>query len=173
MKVKTNSLKLVDLRLYRKNFGVEVDENMPKAIVYLDNKDNNYHNIINTKETYPFLTRTPYTNTMNNGVVYGTKLFVQDPSQIEEIGICAIECQDDFMSNIYSQEYIDINDLKKKIIESTLYFKDRVEIIKELINDGYIKRKRRKLIERDFEKNFHYIEQLCKIEQYENKKLVK
>ena len=45
MVVETNKIKLVDLRVYRKELGVEVDDEMPKALVYLNQYDGKYYKV--------------------------------------------------------------------------------------------------------------------------------
>lgn len=157
--------------MYIKKLGVEVDEEMPKAIVFFNKNDNKYHNAIVPNETYPLMKRVPYGNSNFNGVEFGTKVAVEDPSQIDDIGICAIECNDEFMDKIKETEYIDIEELEEKMLCSDLYFKDRIRIIEQRINNGIkVKKKVKKLVSEDWEANCHYMDQIFYIRE-ENKKV--
>ena len=111
MVVETNKIKLVDLRVYRKELGVEVDDEMPKALVYLNQYDGKYHNLLETSEEYPFMKRVPYSNTTTDNISFGTKLLVENPSQIEDVGICAIECKDPFIEEVRKEKYRDIKEI--------------------------------------------------------------
>ena len=46
MRIRTKDLELVDLRVYRKDLGVEVDLDMPKAIVRKNPEDGLYYNVV-------------------------------------------------------------------------------------------------------------------------------
>ena len=169
MVVKTDNIKLVDLRVYRKELGVEVDYEMPKALVIYNTSDERYHNLFDQNETYPFMKRVPYTNTTVDHISYGTKLLVENPSLIEDIGICAIECNDQFIEEIRKENYRDIKEIEDMVLSSELYFKDRVKIVENRINSGSKKRKLAKILHKDWEKNCHYQDNMF-IVQYEIKK---
>lgn len=156
MVVETNKIKLVDLRVYRKELGVEVDDEMPKALVYLNQYDGKYHNLLETSEEYPFMKRVPYSNTTTDNISFGTKLLVENPSQIETVGICAIECKDPFIEEVRKEKYRDIKEIEDMILYSDLYFKDRVGIIKRRSNQKDKKRKLARILNRDWERNCHY-----------------
>lgn len=159
--IKTSKIELVDLRLYSKGQGVEVDDQMPKALVYYDETDNKYHNVIMQEETYPLLRRLPYSSTTANGVDFGTKLLVEDQSQIEEVGICAILSDDPFIDEIRKQPDIHIRELEDIMLNSSLYFKDRIRIIERRVNEEIkIPRKIRKKVSEDYERNCHYQNQI-------------
>ncbi len=161
MVIETSKIELVDLRLYRKGLGVEVDDLMPKALVYYDEKDNKYHNVIVPEETYPLMRRMPYANTTLSGVDFGTKLSIDDQNQIEEIGICAIVCNDSFMDEIRKQTYIYVEDIEEKMLYSKLYFKDRIRIIERRINEGIkVPKKLKKMVSEDYESNCYYQDQI-------------
>lgn len=159
--IKTSKIELVDLRLYRKGQGVEVDDQMPKALVYYNKTDNRYHNVIMPEETYPMLRRLPYSSTTANGVDFGTKLLVDDQSQIEEVGICAILSDDPFLGQIRTKSYINYEELEEAMLYSSLYFKDRIRIIERRVQEGIkIPRKIRTKVSEDYEKNCNYQDQI-------------
>lgn len=131
-KIKTKDLVLADIRIYEKGKGVIVDDDMPK--VFLIKKNERYFNVFNKKEEYPLFKRFPYANVSLDGEAYGTKIYVGDEEELDEVGICAIESNDDLINKIREQDEVDIEDLKRIIIEATnMYFKDR----KRIIQDNY------------------------------------
>lgn len=156
MKIKTKNLELVDLRVYRKELGVEVDENMPKAIVIKNEVDGLYYNIVSPDETYPIMKRIPYSSYTKFNTEFGTKLSVINKEQIKEKGICGIIINNDFIEQIKQKELIDEKDLEDRILKSDIYFKDRIRIIEQRVNNSRRKRKYLKIAYNDWDKNCHY-----------------
>ena len=96
MLVETNKIKLVDLRVYRKELGVEVDDEMPKALVYLNQNDGKYHNLLE-KEVRNYLVRQSLDMIVKNDLeeVYLTTNFINGTSTLQ--------------SNIFSSEQVLVN----------------------------------------------------------------
>ena len=135
--IKTDNIKLIDLRFYDKNLGVEVDDNMPKAIAYYNSDEKRYYNVIEPYESYPAFKRIPYSNTMTSGIEYGSKLYVEDPNQIDDLGICAIECNDELIKDLKDKASIAVKKLEQRRNRKKLFRiinKDREK------NDAYARK---------------------------------
>ncbi len=171
MEILTDKLHLVDIRFYKKEYGVELpnEELTPKAIIYENNGE--YANVI-TGEKLPFLTKSPYTNSTKSGVSYGTKLFVKTPDMIEAEGICYVEIENAMIDEIKKDSIIKYHNLEEKILYSKLYFKDRIRIIEERVDNGIQPRKMKKLAKIDWEKNCVFKEKLDEL-KISTKQLIK
>lgn len=170
--IKTDNIKLIDLRFYDKNLGVEVDDNMPKAIAYYNSDEKRYYNVIEPYESYPAFKRIPYSNTMTSGIEYGSKLYVEDPNQIDDLGICAIECNDELIKDLKANPSIEMNDIEKFILSSDMYFKDKASIAVKKLEQRRNRKKLFRIINKDREKNdayarklFYINSQIAKIKQ--------
>lgn len=165
----TKTLHLVNIRFYDKNRGIEVEDEdlVPKAIIF--EKNQHYYNII-TGEELPYLIKAPYTNCTKTGVTYGNKYFVKNPDMIDDKGICYVETTDPFIEKIKEKDFITQKEIEEEILYSKLYFKDRIGIIEERVNEGIKPRKMKKLAHIDWEKNCAFKERLDKIRD-ENKSI--
>ena len=126
--IKTKNLVLADLRIYEKDKGALLDDEMPK--VFLVKKNGKYYNVFNNSEEYPLFKRIPYSNVRDNGECYGTKLIPENVDELDEIGICAIESDEFLIRRIREKEEITIKELEQIVIDNKhIFFKDRDKII--------------------------------------------
>lgn len=169
MRIRTKDLELVDLRVYRKDLGVEVDLDMPKAIVRKNPEDGLYYNVVTKEEKYPLMERVPYSSYTSFSTEFGTKLNVINKKAMKEQGICGIIVDNDFIREIKQNMFIEQEELEEKILKSSMYFKDRIKIVEERINSTRRKRKYLKIARNDWDKNCHYEDVVASLNEDDKK----
>ena len=121
-KFNTKDLYLAELKYAAKEKGIEVME--PLSYVFVYHKDNSFYNVI-TKEEYPTYEKIPYSNTTIDGEDYGTKIRLV--SELDETGPCYllsnIKCE-----KLLSDSVVDLEIIKDYILNSSFFFKDRIDI---------------------------------------------
>ena len=157
--VNTDKLYLVDLRFYNKNgVLIEDDDRISKAIV-MEN-DGLFTNII-SGEVLPYFIRIPYSSYTSDGIPFGTKLFTYNSDILENEGLCYVESYGEIIDKIRMQDSIELDDIRNRILHSDLYFKDRITIIEDLVNErGRRSRKLMKLARKDWDNNCYFRERL-------------
>lgn len=167
----TRSLFMVDVRFYDINSGIEVEreELIAKAIVLKVNKD--YFNAI-IGERYPYIEG--YGQRKDSYISFGR---IKNKELMKEKGICYVKTNSSFMDELKRKEQISMRELEDKILNSNIYFKDRVYIAESRIklNQRKIKFpnkiKMLRIINSDNYKNNHFKRKLNEImEQKEYKK---
>lgn len=160
----TKNLFEVDVRFYNAEKGIEKEkpEFIPKAIVRKMNDE--YYNIING-ERLPLV---HYSNILlGDYISFGA---IKNPKLMDEKGICYVQTESNFIKELRKQEKISIRELEDRMLDSDIYFKDRISIVESRVNlsdkgiHGMKGRKLRKIAHKDWEKNCHFKqkqEQLC------------
>ncbi len=128
-KFSTSDLYLAEVKYADKEKGIEVMEPISYAFVY--HKDNSFYNVI-TKEEYPTYERVPYPNRTMDGEDYGTK--VKLLNGVAATGECylltSINCRE-----LFKEDKAYLETIEDYILNSSYYFKDRVDIaIKRLVD---------------------------------------
>lgn len=98
-----------------------------KAYAFLEKYGDDYYNIFNLSMDFPVLDRAPYYNYTLGGEAYGNKLFVV--SKNKEVGPCYI-LEKNNMTDVLGDS-ISLLNLTEYVINSKLFFVDRVNILKE------------------------------------------
>lgn len=128
-KFNTSDLYLAEVKYADKEKEIEVMEPISYAFVY--HKDNSFYNVI-TKEEHPTYERVPYPNITIDGEDYGTK--VKLLNGIDATGECylltSINCRE-----LFNEDKAYLETIEDYILNSSYYFKDRVDIaIKRLVD---------------------------------------
>lgn len=125
-KFSTSDLYLAEVKYADKEKGIEVMEPISYAFVY--HKDNSFYNVI-TKEEYPTYERVPYPNST---IDYGTK--VKLLNDIDNTGECylltGIKCRE-----LFEKDKVQLETIEDYILNSSCYFKDRVDIAIKRLTD--------------------------------------
>lgn len=156
----TKNLFVVDIRFYDAEKGIEKEkeEFIPKAIVC--RVKNEYYNVI-IGEKLPFVHCSNIL--LGNYIPFVT---VENKELMDEKGLCYVQTESEFMDELRKQEKISIRALEDKILDSNIYFKDRIYIVESRVNlsnkgiHGISGRKMRRIAHRDWEKNCHFKQKL-------------
>ena len=133
MKIKTNSLFLAELKYYSKEVnGIEIGDAFSYS--FLIQKDNNFINVFDVYENYPVFERVSYSNCTKEGIEYGKKVILKN--NIDESGPCYVLLKNG--KDIFLDDEILYDDLKKYVLNSDLFFKERIEIMKNNKNELYL-----------------------------------
>ena len=126
--ITTERLKLAQVRFYSESHkGVEIPRD--KAYVFLYRlEDNQYMNLFNPYQEYPVYGRVPYSNTSRDGMDYGTKITLLCGDEMS--GPCYV-LENIGMDNIFGEKTITMDQLKKFIFSSNMFFIDRPAIVEE------------------------------------------
>ncbi len=167
----TKNLFEVDVRFYDAEKGIEREEPelIPKAIVCKVNDE--YYNVI-IGERLPLVRGSKVL--LGSYIPFGA---IENPELMDEKGICYVQTESNFIKELRKQEKISIRELEDRMLDSDIYFKDRICIVESRVNlsdkgiHGMKGRKLRRIAHKDWEKNCHFKQ---KQEQfYEGKRLQK
>lgn len=128
-RIDTKNLYLAELKRCDKDKGVELMD--PLSYVFVFQQNDSFYNVF-TKEEYPTYGRVPYSNNTTTGEAYGTK--VKLLNNVDVSGPCYlltnIKCED-----LFDEDSVDLKEIEDYILNSSYFFKDRVDIaIKRLID---------------------------------------
>lgn len=152
----TENLFMVDIRFYDAEKGIEKEnpEFIPKAIVC--RVGNEYRNVI-IGERLPLV---HYGNLLlGNYIPFGA---VENKELMDEKGLCYVKTDSEFMNELRKQETISIRKLEDKILDSGIYFRDRIHIVESRMNlshkgiHGINGRKMRRIAHQDWERNSYF-----------------
>lgn len=130
MKVNTKDLSVAEVRYYDKEKnGLEYTS--PLSYVILLNRGDTYVNLFNCGDFAPVYTRIKNVSNRfkDSDEFFGTKInLVCGEVQSGEAWLIS----DVNFSEVFGMEEVDVDDIENYVIESDLFFKDRLEIIKTL-----------------------------------------
>ena len=137
MKINTRDLKLAEVRYYdAEHNGLELTR--PLAYVVLLNRGDTYVSLLNPGEIAPIYERVPRTvNVTSTGDYFGTK--VRQLSGDSDSGEVWLLTDYDFVTKI-SKEKVDINDVEDYVLDSNLFFKDRIALAESRAKRSAIQR---------------------------------
>ena len=139
LKIDVSRVKLAQLRYYEVGKGAEISSNVVYAILVKFN--GTYINPLNPFDELPVYDRTPYSNVTPDGrYEYGTKIFLVNGE--EKDGLCYI-IEKENISSDFRKDEVSIEDIEKYVLNSKLFFIDRIELLeknKKLLGDKYYKR---------------------------------
>lgn len=167
----TKNLFMVDVRFYDAEKGIEKEdpELVPSAIVCRVYDE--YYNVING-ERLPLV---HYSNILlGDYIPFGA---IKNPKLMDEKGLCYVQTKSRFIGELRKQDKISIEELEDKILDSDLYFKDRIHIVESRVNlsdkgiHGLKGMKMRRIAHKDWRKNCHFKQKLEQL--YKGKKLQK
>lgn len=121
--IKTDDLYFATIKYYEKDKGVEVVENF--AYAFLIKMDNMYINPFSPLDLFPVFDRVPYPNYTLSGEEFGSKLRLLNT--IDRSGPCFIVVGE----KLFDKEEVNYEELEEYVINSKLFFKDRLPIAKE------------------------------------------
>lgn len=125
-KIKTNQVRLADLRYYDASHGgIELTNSYSKGILIDLTGRGHYENLFCLGEAYPVFKRAPFANCTINGDEYGTKVFYVSNELIT--GPCWI-LSDVSLRQILEKDEVSISELEDYILASNQFFKDRAGI---------------------------------------------
>lgn len=121
-KIDTKNLYLAELKRCDKDRGVELMD--PLSYVFVYQQDDSFYNII-TKEEYPTYKRVPYSNDTADGEDYGTK--VKLLNNIDVTGPCYLLTSAKG-KELFAKDSVELKEIENYILNSSYFFKDRVDI---------------------------------------------
>ena len=141
-KIQTNRLKLAQLRYFdEKRNATEIPQK--KGYAFLVENNGEYVNILNLENSLPVYGRCLYTNTTMDGEDYGTKIFLV--SGEVKSGLCFV-MEPVNVSQIFQCSEVSLKDLEQYILNSDLFFIDRLELLKNKKIPFYMKKSLKKRI---------------------------
>ncbi len=167
----TKNLFMAEIRFYDAEKGLEKEDErlVPKTIVYKRNNEC-YGVVIN--ERLPLVKSS--TITLGDYIPFSE---IKNPELMDEKGICYVEVESSFIEEIKKQDKISIRELENRILNSDIYFKERIHIIESRVNlsnkgiNGIKGLKLRRMAHRDWDKNCHFKQKLEQLNKH--KKLAK
>ncbi len=128
---KVENLSVAEVRYFSKeDNGVEFTD--PVSYVFLVNRDEVYFNPFDFGEYYPVFKRVPYSNTTRLGEDYGSKMRLAGNSCDLKSGPCCVLCNID-MKELFGRDTVSEEVLKKYMMHSEKYFKDRELFFEESV----------------------------------------
>lgn len=142
MVIKTKDLKLAHVRYYDgEHRGLECSDPLSNVIL-VKVGENLFDNLLNPGEIFPVYRRVVGTfNQYSTDGYYGTKIKLVSGELTP--GEAWLLTATNFES-VFGRESIDINDIEKYVVNSPLYFKDRVTIIERKLAYEKLSRRERK-----------------------------
>lgn len=142
MAIKTKDLKLAHVRYYdEKHKGLEYSEPL-SSVILVKTEDNSYDNLLNPGENFPVFERIARTfNHYSTDGYYGTKIRLVSGELAS--GEAWLLTSIDF-ENLFGREYVDFWDIERYVLNSPLYFKDRMRIIEDKLSVEKLSRKERR-----------------------------
>lgn len=126
VKIKTDQVKLADLRYYDASHGgIELTNSYSKGILIDFNGREHYENLFCLGESYPVFKRAPFANCTSDGDEYGTKVFHVSNELVT--GPCWILSNID-LGQILEKDEVSISELEDYVLASNHFFKDRASI---------------------------------------------
>ena len=139
--IDTSKLYLAQVRYYEtERNGVEITD--LKAYAFLAKVNGAYINILNPVEELPVYNRLPYSNTTRDGIDYGNIISLVCGD--EKDGPCfVIENVD--VKKIFGQDTILLSDVENYVLNSDLFFVDRIDLMSSSENSSlhYIKSRKK------------------------------
>lgn len=149
--ISVDNLKLAELKYFDKEHnGVELTA--PLSYIILFNNGNDYVNLLAPEESYPvFVRNAHYTNYLSNGEeTYGAKVKLLTSMEKCETGPCWVLCSDDFKQKL--GEVTTIRDIQNYILDSSNYFKDRLDVALFRLRRFQDRKRMKKIVEEDIQR---------------------
>lgn len=125
-KIKTDRVRLADLRYYDANHGgIELTNGYSRGILIDLTGRGHYENLFCLGETYPVFKRAPFANCTSDGDEYGTKVFHVSNELVT--GPCWV-LSDINLGQILEKNEVSVSELEDYILASNHFFKDRASI---------------------------------------------
>ena len=133
MMVKTSNIYLAELRYYDKSRHSSIA--FPEeAYALLEKNDNGYTNLLNNDINLPVYKRAhrEMESLDSNGNYIAYRTYIILDSGVEEDGFCYI-VEGRSLSDAFSKENVDYDDIKEFVLKSSLFFYDSIDILKDSI----------------------------------------
>ena len=146
--INTSNIKLAQIRYFNEKVNA-CEIPTIEAYALLVNVWGKYINLFNFTDELPVYTRAPYSNTTMDGEDYGTKI-VLVTGEVQE-GPCYV-LEPLRMKSVFRKEKISFGELEQYVLQSDLFFVDRIGLLEDANQKGIQKMKNNKKILEDSKK---------------------